>query len=295
VTINSSNLSAISRLFSSAVFREMAAKGRSALFARLIKESSLLGRISDDKLVSDVFDLAFSVLRAGSYRDEYVYKAAITHKVLLGKHSLRTASMLTEFRVGSCKADIAILNGTATVYEIKSERDSLSRLQRQISEYRKVFPSIYVIAGENHIDGVVNCTSDDVGILQLSKRHQITELRRAVDLPNRVCPTTILESIRTAEAKEILRALAVEVPMVPNTKMHGVLREIFATLPPTDVHTAMVRILKKSRNLLPLGELVSDLPQSLQPAALSISIKRAEHQRLLSALNLPLTHALAWA
>ncbi|MEI9986083.1 MAG: sce7726 family protein [Aliidongia sp.] len=53
---------------------------------------------------------------------------SVTQKILMGKHSLRTASMLNEFRAGSCKADLVILNGTATVYEIKSERDSLTRL-----------------------------------------------------------------------------------------------------------------------------------------------------------------------
>ena len=122
MSLDSSELSAISRLFSSAVFREMAEKGRSSLFAKLLKEINV---ISPGKLsrVANVFDAAFDVLRAAGRRDEYIYRAALTHKVLLGTHSLNTASMLSEFRVGGCKADVAILNGTATVYEIKSERD----------------------------------------------------------------------------------------------------------------------------------------------------------------------------
>lgn len=89
------------------------------------------------------------------YRHEYIYKAAPTHKILLGKHSLHSASVINEFRVGECKADVAILNGTATVYEVKSERDSLAWLERQIRANATVFAKVYVIASESHIQAVL--------------------------------------------------------------------------------------------------------------------------------------------
>ncbi|WP_459594903.1 sce7726 family protein, partial [Enterobacter hormaechei] len=87
---------------------------------------------------------------------------------MLGKHSLRTACMLNEFRIGSCKAALIILNGTGTVYEIKSERDSLSRLQNQITYSRKAFGKIYVIAGSDHIDDVLKTTESTIGVLSLT-------------------------------------------------------------------------------------------------------------------------------
>lgn len=120
-----SELSALTRLFSSAVFQEMAKKGRSALFKRLLDQTDVVERCHSDATVGDAFNSAFKVLQTAGLRDEYIYRAAVTKKILMGKHSLRTASMLNEFRAGSCKADLVILNGTATVYEIKSERDSL--------------------------------------------------------------------------------------------------------------------------------------------------------------------------
>src|SRR5689334_13769722 len=129
------HMAAITRLFSSSVVRELARKGKSPIFARLARQSELFDRLEVNRCVHDLFDLAFSFLQREGYRDEYIYRAALTQKVLLGRHSLQTASMLNEFRVGDCKADVAILNGTATVYEIKSERDSLTRLQRQVASY----------------------------------------------------------------------------------------------------------------------------------------------------------------
>ena len=166
-------LAAISRLFSSSVIQEMARKGRSPLFARLASQSRLLSSLSLSERVYTLFDAAFRLLKREGYRHEYIYKAALTHKILLGKHSLQTASMMNEFRVGECKADVAILNGTATVYEVKSERDSLTRLERQIAAYATVFAKVYVIAAESHVQAVANTVPDFVGILRLNRRHHI--------------------------------------------------------------------------------------------------------------------------
>src|ERR1035437_5089099 len=190
-------LAAISRLFSSSVIQEMARKGRSPLFARLASQSRLLSGLSLSERVYTLFDAAFSLLKREGYRHEYIYKAALTHKILLGKHSLQTASMMNEFRVGECKADLAILNGTATVYEIKSERDSLSRLERQVTAYGNVFAQVYVIAAESHVQAVAKTVPDFVGIMQLNRRHHISTLREAVDQPERT--STASRSVRSEE------------------------------------------------------------------------------------------------
>ncbi len=286
--------SVLSRLFSSGVFREMAKNGRSPLFARLISESRLPFDTSGSS-VGEAFDAAFSVLRRSGLRDEYVYRAALTHNVLLGTHSLNTACMLTEFRVGTSKADVAILNGTASVYEIKSERDSLARLANQISNYRKVFAKVYVVAGEAHVQEVISNTPTDVGVMSLARWDRIRTVREATDRSDAVCQTTILESLRTAEACAILSDLGIAIPDVPNTLMRSALRQSFSDIHPTDVHRSMVKILKRTRNLAPLGALVDRLPKSLQPAALSTQIRRADHDRIIEAVQTPLVRALNWA
>jgi hypothetical protein len=60
---------------------------------------------------------------------------------------------------------LAILNGTATVYEVKSERDSLTRLEKQLAAYVQVFACVYVIAADDHVDEVVSLTPKDVGVM----------------------------------------------------------------------------------------------------------------------------------
>jgi hypothetical protein len=202
--------------------------------------------------------------------------------------------MLNEFRVGECKADLAILNGTSTVYEVKSERDSLSRLQRQVTAYADVFARVYVITAESHIGGVVDSVPKDVGILRLSRRYQISTFREAANRPERTSPATIFDSIRTEEARLILLSLGISVPAVPNTALSFVLRQRFVRLDPRHAHDAMVRVLRKTRNLVPLFDLLAGLPGSLQPAALTVPLRRQDHIRLIAAVDTRLEDALAW-
>jgi hypothetical protein len=291
----SEQLAAISRLFSSSVFHEMARKGKSPLFSRLANQSGLLCAMPATSYVYSLFETAFSLLKRQGYRDEYIYKAALTHNVLLGTHSLQTASMLNEFRVGGCKADIAILNGTATVYEIKSERDSLVRLERQLAAYSKVFARVYVIASESHVDAVIASVPKDIGVLLLNNRHNISTRREALDCPERTSPEAIFDAIRTDEARMILASRGVSVPTVPNTVLHSVLRELFTKLKANQAHDGMVRVLKKTRNLLSLSDLVAQLPPSLHTAALSVPLRKLDHSRLVAAVHTPLENAMAWA
>ena len=284
----------MTRLFSSAVLHEMAKKGRSALFKRLLSQTQVAARCGSDATVATAFDAAFSTLKIAGLRDEYVYRAAVTKKILIGKHSLRTASMLNEFRAGSCKADLVILNGTASAYEIKSERDSLARLINQVENYKRVFATVNVIVSEKHAESVLEVVPDDVGIMRLCRRYRISVERDAIDCPERICPVTVFESLRSGEAAAILKALGVAVPVVPNTQRHGAMRELFAELDPATLHREMVRTLKRTRNLAPLSDLIDQLPESLHAAALSVPVRRSDHGRLVEAVATPLNAAMTW-
>jgi hypothetical protein len=285
---------AIARFFSSAVIRELSRRGQSSTLARLFRESGLLSHAHPQGTVGEFLDHAFGHLKLKQHRHEYIYKAAITKKILLGTHSLHTASMLTEFRVGECKADVVILNGTATVYEVKSERDNLTRLGKQIEAYMKVFATTNVIVGENHLDEVLHSLPSEVGVLKLSGRYNISLEREADDNAARTCSRCIFDAITLTEAATILKDNGIEVPAVPNTQRHQVLREAFAVLSPEVAHRGMVATLKRSRHLLSLQSLLNELPESLHTASISTRLRLRDHQRLLAAVKTPLNHALQW-
>jgi hypothetical protein len=69
---NATQLSAMARFFSSAVFRDMARTGQSPLFALLLGMTDLLPRCGADATVGEALDSAFSVLKRVGHRHEYV-------------------------------------------------------------------------------------------------------------------------------------------------------------------------------------------------------------------------------
>lgn len=287
-------LAALSRMFSASVMRELGAGGQSALLARLLPQSGVAGAVAEDATVGDAFDVAFALLRSLGNRDEYVYRSALTLKILLGHHNLRTASMLSEARVGVCKADVVVLNGTATAYEIKSERDSLARLQSQLAAYSELFAAVNVVTSPSHLESVMRLVPADVGVLLLSDRFTLRTERPAVVDPSRTNPLAVLDFVRIEEAASILGSFGLVMPAVPNTMVRGALREVFATLDPSRLHQQMVTTLKASRSQRDASDFIQTVPMSLRAAMLSMKMSPSSQRRLRDATRLPVDVALAW-
>lgn len=290
-----SQAAAIARVFSAGVFREFARLGVSPMFARILKEADLAGLANDTSTVAEMFDALFRILRKADARNEYIYKAALVNNVLLGTHSLATASMLREFRIDKSKADIVILNGTATVYEIKSERDTLVRLAAQIENYRKVFPKVYVISAMQHVDGIAEIVPDAVGIMSLSRWNRIKTVRVALENFETLEYSVMLDSLRIGEAKQVIQGFGGKVPNVPNTRMRAEILEIFSSYSCFELHSEIVRVLKRSRSQSSLVDLVERLPMSLQAAALSYELRVGDRKGLIDAINQPSTNIFEWA
>ena len=290
-----SQVSALARFFSAGVFRELGKYGSSPLFARLLLDSGISEILSTDDTVRTAFDTAFSLLKRKQNRHEYIYKAAIAHKLLLGTHSLNTAAMLTEFRVGQCKADVVILNGTSTVYEIKSERDTLSRLVSQIAAYQTVFAVTNVIIGRNHLEEVLNILPEQVGILVLNDRYQISTIRLGTEDLSRINARAIFNVLRRHEAEKVIEAAGRVVPNVPNTMQYRTIGKIFENLTPSEAHREMVSVLRSTRSQRQLKFALDELPMSLQAAALSTRLKPRDYENVFSSLDVPITQAAAWA
>ena len=52
---------------------------------------------------------------------------------------------------GSARIDMAVINGSLHGYEIKSERDTLERLDEQMALYDQVFDRLTLVAAERHL------------------------------------------------------------------------------------------------------------------------------------------------
>lgn len=285
--------SAVARIFSSGIVRELGKKSRSGAFARLSRETGLVDN-GPQQTVASFLDFAFYALDQPGLRTEHIYKSLLLHKILLGRHSLNTATMLTEFRVAGCRADAVILNGTSAAYEIKTERDDLQRLKTQIEAYRRVFSQVNVVTGEKHLDDVLKIVPGDVGVLSISRRRTLTTIRAPQDDPGRVDPRVIYDSLRRNEIQMILRSNGISVPNVPNTEAYLALRDLFESLSPSQAHLGMVNVLKTTRSLAKLSEFLDELPSSIRIPALSAPLTEKQRRRLVDSLSKPMRTALTW-
>lgn len=286
-----SSARALARLFSSCVFHELGAKGKSATGASVAREAGFLP-IPGQKL-GDYLGEAFREL-VSTLRSEYVFKNAIAERILLGRHSLSTAAMLTEFRAGTNKADAVILNGTSTVYEIKSERDKLCRLDGQLDSYRRIFDKVVVVADECHLKDLMDLLPPDVGLMILSGRYQFSTIREPKSNLYDLEPIQMFESLRRSEYLQILTHFNGWDPKgIPNGIIHETACREFANLPIESAHAGFVQALRNRARQKEQDEFILAVPKHLKALAVSLSLKKVEQDRILDALVDPVEFVFA--
>jgi hypothetical protein len=286
----------LARFFSSSVLRELAHNGHSTIAGRLSRQHHLFEQFGSSTPVGEFYDAIFKRL-IREYRHEYIYKNAIAEKILLGKHNLNTAFMLTEFRVEDCKADAVVLNGTSHVYEIKSEMDSFERLDRQLAAYRKMFDFITVITTERLYKSVEDRVPTEVGIMVLADggyQFRKKPYREAVSNKGNVDPLIIFNSLQRREYLKIIKeTFGIILAHLPNTQIYSEAKAYFEKLPPEVAHDAMVEALKHRRDTHRVADFVLDVPDSLKAASLSIRLTHEERTRFVNLLHKDITSTFA--
>lgn len=77
------------------------------------------------------------------------------------------------------RADLVMANGKLSAFEIKSDRDTLDRLDGQLETYMRLFEQVTVVCAERHQAGVEERVPDGVGVWVLALDGHISVLRKA--------------------------------------------------------------------------------------------------------------------
>ncbi len=279
--IDQKYLPALGRVFSPIVLDSLAQKGYSPYLSEVCINSGLLERIDPATTLGEFFDWVYNLLFK-NYRNEYIYKNVIANKILLGKHSLNTSQMLTEFRVGRSKADVVLLNGASTVYEIKSQYDSFARLEKQMRAYFEIFDYINVITSSSQVKKLDSILPDKAGILVLTNRNTISTIREAKSNRENINPDILFDSLRKAEYMRIIKEYYGTVPDVPNTQIYRECKKLFCEIPPVYAHDLTIKILKERTNSKRLKNFIDKAPSSLSAYAMSICNGKNKMQKLLN-------------
>ena len=274
-------LPALGRVFSPIVLDSLAQKGYSPYLSEVCINSGLLERVDPATTLGEFFDWVYNLLFK-NYRNEYIYKNVIANKILLGKHSLNTSQMLTEFRVGRSKADVVLLNGASTVYEIKSQYDSFARLEKQMRAYFEIFDYINVITSSSQVKKLDSILPNKAGILVLTNRNTISTIREPKSNKENINPDILFDSLRKAEYMRIIKEYYGTVPDVPNTQIYRECKKLFCEIQLVYAHNLTIKILKERTNSKRLKNFIDKAPSSISAYAMSICNEKNKMQKLLN-------------
>lgn len=269
------NYKEVAKVFNSKCLAALA-DGDSSLLVYVSKRLFLESKIKDYPIF---FNRVFAELNK-NYRSEYVFKNFLVNRRLLGRHSLATSTMLSEFRVGANKADCVILNGKSTCYEIKTEYDSITRLNDQVSQYKKLFDEVYVVCSEKNLSEVASNCPPEVGVLILSGRSYFKVERKASWRTGLVDREALFKSLRKDEYQELTEKLVGYLPRVPNGRMFSECKRVVMQADEGELVAHYQRLLKKHRSLE--KSLINVFPESLKNAAVSYQFTSKQENRLIS-------------
>lgn len=286
--VNSIYLNQISSLFSSSFMTRIIEGNYYDILKYTVNESGFYkGDLFKLELVN-ILDRMHSFLLK-HYRCEYIYKNAIASKILLGKYSLKTSTLLSEFRANESKADIVIINGTSNVYEIKTELDSLNRLKRQLESYSNMFDKISVVTYEENTEKLLKVLPKGIGVLVLTKKYTLKEILKPDSNEKNVNPSIIFDSLTKKEYLSIIKDEFGYIPSVPNTIIYDVCKRMFCSLSPKKSHIMMIKALKKRRISNYQEGIVNSAPESLKLFCLSKSLSKKGcevfEERIFSKIN----------
>lgn len=211
-----------------------------------------------------------------NYRNEHVYRSQVLQSLLQEKHR----RVLPEFRVNSSQADFLVVDSDLHVVEIKSELDTLDRLEQQIADYRLIATRVSVVGHPRLASRLLEDRRwEAVGVATLGDDGSVQYCREAQRDPSGLSSTAIMRSLRRSEYVDALRVLGFQVPELPNTRVFAHSLQLAANVPATDFHDAAAAQLAVRSPRVGMGA-IARVPRPLRAIVLRIDPGRSQLERL---------------
>lgn len=141
---------------------------------------------------------------------------------LRAEHSTDDSLVIEELGLwqGRARVDIAVINGSLSGFEIKSDRDTLTRLASQQAMYEQCFDAMTIVVGSKHLSSARNVLPRWWGIVEAVACADGVEFRprRKARTNTRVCAEAVVRLVWKNEASEILRANGVMIDAESHTR-----------------------------------------------------------------------------
>lgn len=179
------------------------------------------------------------------YRVEIFYKNQLFHQKLKDEYAFKNTVCFTEFSIKKSIADFILINGELKVFEIKTEWDDLTKLEKQISDYHAFADKIFVVAHGSHFEELhERYDASNIGLIELSENGELKTIKEAGKLNNfdRIAQ---FKTLRKPEYTKLIKDYYGEVPKVPNMYYFKECLNLVQKVPSKDFHSLYLNILKE--------------------------------------------------
>ena len=274
--MKSNNLRYLSQIFSTAVFKKIVANDYSSYNSIIQKHYNIDHNIkSNNYLLGEIYSVLIK-----QYRCEYVYKE------ILKKYSLKNSIVFNEFKIADSKADLMLVNGIAKIFEVKTELDDFSRLEKQINDYQKVGNEIYIVSDEVNASKLLNkYSSSSIGLIKLTNKNKLVTIKQADTNNEYFSFDSIFKLLRKSEFLSLVQLNYGFIPEVPNTKIFTVCYDLLSEIALDIFHSQVLKILKK-RNAGNPSLLLSDrTPMELRFLCNALDMSDEQYDNLYNFLD----------
>ncbi|MBC7948967.1 MAG: sce7726 family protein [Chitinophagaceae bacterium] len=235
---------ALSQVFSPALLKRINDPSLEATMRSLLQRCSLY-EDEESWNLTKALDITYTYLKR-NYRCEYVYKNEIANQILLKLHKNNSATLLKEIASDNCIADIVIINGTTTAYEVKTELDTFNRLPSQLESYQMIYDHLFVVTYPSAITTLSKSLSNKIGLIALEKNGKLKTVREAKLLTDKFNPGKAVLTLRQSELVQAYQNLDGALPQMGTAFVHRFCCNWFMTLE-LDVARDLFRQCLKSR------------------------------------------------
>ena len=201
-----------------------------------------------------------------NHRNEYFYKNELLNSLLIQNGKISSRSALTELPVADSKTDMIFVdeNDVGTVYEIKTELDTLNRLESQIQDYYKAFPYIYVVTSSNHLHQLEQTLEKtSVGIIELTDDREFVHRKEATCNTNNLSHDVLFRILRKKEFESIVLKYFGKLPNVSDFVYYGTCLELLENLDIVLFQKEVMSCLRKRNLVRDIESFTNNVPYEL--------------------------------
>lgn len=109
-------------------------------------------------------------MHPGRLGNESAIRIALKDRHLRHHHGRDDSFMIDELGLAhaQCRVDLAVFNGHLHGYEIKSARDTLDRLPRQLAIYSEALQKLTLVVAARHLDAAALIGPDWCGLIEVT-------------------------------------------------------------------------------------------------------------------------------